>query len=55
MNELMHVISSKKPSTLKGKLFVSAQLKSTMGPSFSINTSDIDPKSRNYLLDSVYN
>ena len=34
MKELMQILSLKRPSTLKGKLFVKASIKSTMGPSF---------------------
>lgn len=42
--ELMKALSDRRPATLKGKYFIGAYLKSTMGPRWKINLSDIDPK-----------
>jgi large subunit ribosomal protein L1 len=49
--ELMLSLSEKRPQSLKGKYFIEAYLKSTMGPSWRINLADIDPKS----IKSIWN
>lgn len=40
----MNALSDRRPATLKGKYFIEAFLKSTMGPRWRINLDDIDPK-----------
>lgn len=40
----MNALSDRRPATLKGKYFIEAFVKSTMGPRWRINLGDIDPK-----------
>jgi ribosomal protein L1 len=40
----MKSLADKKPNGLKGKYFIAAYLKSTMGPRWKINMNDIDPR-----------
>lgn len=47
--ELMKSLIDRRPPTLKGKYFLSAYLKSTMGPRWKINLGDIDPKGNKNL------
>ena len=42
--ELMKALIDRRPPTLKGKYFLGAYLKSTMGPRWKISLNDIDPK-----------
>lgn len=51
--ELMNSLSDRRPATLKGKYFIEAFVKSTMGPRWRINLEDIDPKGKSIwnLLD----
>jgi large subunit ribosomal protein L1 len=51
LRELMNALSDRRPATLKGKYFIEAFVKSTMGPRWRINLSDIDPKG----LKSIWN
>lgn len=44
LRELMNALSDRRPATLKGKYFIEAFVKSTMGPRWRINLGDIDPK-----------
>ena len=41
---VMKTLVDKRPSTLKGKYFTHAYLKSTMGPGWKVNLIDIDPR-----------
>ncbi len=45
----MKALADKKPPTLKGKYFVKAFLKSTMGPRWRINLNDIDPRGNKHM------
>lgn len=45
LNEVMKALSEKKPAGLKGKYFLEAYLKSTMGPRWKLNSEMIDPRS----------
>lgn len=47
----MKTISDKKPAAIKGKYFLSAYMKSTMGPRWKLKIDLIDPKHRQYILD----
>ncbi len=40
----MKVLADKRPTAAKGKYFVRAYLKSTMGPRWRLNPMDIDPR-----------
>jgi len=40
----MKSLADKKPQALKGKYFINAFIKSTMGPRWRINLTDIDPR-----------
>lgn len=40
----MKSLADKKPANLKGKYFVGAYIKSTMGPRWKLNLVDIDPR-----------
>lgn len=41
---VMKTLVDKRPPSLKGKYFTEAYIKSTMGPSWKINLTDIDPR-----------
>ena len=45
----MKSLADKKPSTLKGKYFIAAFIKSTMGPRWRINLNDIDPRGNKHI------
>lgn len=40
----MKTLVEKRPTSLKGKYFTDAYIKSTMGPRWKINLIDIDPR-----------
>jgi ribosomal protein L1 len=42
--ELMKALVDKKPANIKGKYFLNAFIKSTMGPRWKLNLNDIDPR-----------
>lgn len=47
----MKTLSDKKPAAVKGKYFLEAYLKSTMGPRWKLKIEYVDPKHRLYILD----
>ena len=53
MNSFMKALIDKKPPSLKGTYLKTAFLKSTMGPRFRLNLETIDPRSRNYQLNTL--
>lgn len=45
LESLTLAVHKKKPQSAKGKYFVSAFIKTTMGPRWKLNVEEIDPKS----------
>jgi hypothetical protein len=47
----MKILAAKRPNGLKGKYFVEAFIKSTMGPRWKLNINDIDPRTSKSIWD----
>ena len=50
LKSLMTVLVEKKPPTIKGKYFIEAFIKNTIGPAWQLNIKEIDPTSPQYIL-----
>jgi ribosomal protein L1 len=44
-------LTDKKPAAIKGKYFMDAYLKSSMGPRWKLKIEWIDPKHKFYIMD----
>ena len=50
LKSLMEELYAKKPANIRGSFVLATYLSTTMGPSFRVDPTAIDPKAKSYLL-----